>query len=128
MKDALKDISIQNRELANLKRRVPRKQTTPNFCRNKHFLPPNTQAYVWVSRKREEKFIFWKSWHTLFSCNTCFGFCPVALLPTNSKIVDAIKKSKRHLENTSKIIRETKIISFHSSQYSQDICICNIPT
>ena len=28
---------------------VSRKQSTPNFPKNEHFLPPDTRTYVWVS-------------------------------------------------------------------------------
>ena len=35
--------------MENLKTGVSRKQITPNFPKNKHFLPPDTQRYVCVS-------------------------------------------------------------------------------
>ena len=38
-----------NLKRANLKTEVTRKQSTPNFPKNKHFLPPDTHTYVCVS-------------------------------------------------------------------------------
>ena len=37
------------RQRANLKTGVSRKQSTPNFPKNEHFLPPDTHTYVCVS-------------------------------------------------------------------------------
>ena len=53
----------------NLETGVPRKQITPNFAKNEHFLPP-------------EMFVFLKIWRALFS-NTCCEIRPFALSPTN---------------------------------------------
>ena len=37
----------------NLKTGVSRKQSTPNFPKNKHFLPPDTHTYVCISRGKK---------------------------------------------------------------------------
>ena len=69
------------RQKENLKTGVIRKQSTPNFPENKHFLPPDTQTYVCVSGgKKKSRFL--KIWR-VFSCNTRFEICPFALLPKN---------------------------------------------
>ena len=50
---------------ANFKTGVTRKQSTSNFPKSKHFLPPDTHP-----------------WPALFSCNSRFEILPFALLPT----------------------------------------------
>ena len=35
---------------------VSRKQDTPNFPKNEHFLPPDTHTYVWVSEGKKCSF------------------------------------------------------------------------
>ena len=52
---------------------VTRKQSTPNFLENEHFLPSDTHGVRNV--------IFRKIWHTLFSCNTRFEIRPFILMP-----------------------------------------------
>ena len=41
---------------ANIKMGVTRKESTPNFLKNEHFLPPDTQTYVCVSGGRKCSF------------------------------------------------------------------------
>ena len=57
---------------------VTRKQSTPNFPKNEHFLSPNTQTYVCVPGRN--MFVFQKIWRALFSCNTRFEIRSIALL------------------------------------------------
>ena len=42
--------------MANLKTEVTRKQSTPNFRKNKHVLPPNTHMYVCISESKKCSF------------------------------------------------------------------------
>ena len=46
------------RQKENLKTGVIRKQSTPNFPENKHFLPPDTQTYVCVSGGKKKSRFF----------------------------------------------------------------------
>ena len=46
------------RQKENLKTGVTRKQSTPNFPENKHFLPPDTQTYVCVSGGKKKSGFF----------------------------------------------------------------------
>ena len=60
----------------NLKSGVTRKQSTPNFPKNKHFLPTDTHAHACVS---EGKNVFFRKFGVL-----CFLVTPIlrfALLP-----------------------------------------------
>ena len=67
--------------MANLKKGVTRKHSTPNFPKNEHFLSPDTHgAYQGVRNARISKI-----WRALFPFNTCFEIRPFALLPTNSR-------------------------------------------
>ena len=50
----------------NLKTGVSRKQSTPNFPKNEHFLPPDAHTYA--------VFVFQKIWRALFSWITSFAF------------------------------------------------------
>ena len=54
-------VTVEIGKRANLKTGVTRKQSTPIFAKNEHFLPPDTYTYV---------------------RNTRFEICPLALLPT----------------------------------------------
>ena len=69
-------------KMMNLKTGVSRKQSTPNFPKNEHFLPPDTHMYVWVSGSKKCWF-FLKIWRALFSWNTRFEIQRFALLPTS---------------------------------------------
>ena len=63
--------------MANLKTGVSRKQSTPNFMKNGHFLPPDTLIYKWLSEGK--KCLFFRKFDHL-----CFRQIPVlrlALLP-----------------------------------------------
>ena len=65
--------------MANFKTGVTRKQSTPNFPKNEHFLP-------------QEIFVFWNILLALFSCNTrfenlTFALLPFALRQLNSRVV-----------------------------------------
>ena len=71
--------------MAILKTGVTRKESTPNFLKNEHFLTPARVRIRWF-----EIFVFWKIWRTLFSCNTCFKIRPFALLPTSYFGVDVL--------------------------------------
>ena len=64
----------------NLKTGVTRKQSMPNFLKNKHFLPPVTYTHVCVSRGKNVHFS--EILTCLFSCNTHFEIRPFPLLPT----------------------------------------------
>ena len=65
----------------NLKTGVSRKQSTPNFPKNKHFLPPDTYTYKCVSGGKKCSF-FEKFGVLSFSWNTSFEIRPITLLPT----------------------------------------------
>ena len=72
--------SVTNR--ANLKTGVLRKQNTPNFPKNKHFLPPDTYTHVCISGGK--KCLFVGKFGVL-----CFHETPVlrfALLPCYRRI------------------------------------------
>ena len=69
--------------MANLKTGVSRKQSTPNFSKNEHFLPPDTYTYVCVSGGK--KCSFFRKFGVL-----CFLEAPVlgfALLPLSSPVL-----------------------------------------
>ena len=59
---------------------VSRKQSRPNFPKNEHLLPLDTQ-HVRVHIREWEMFVFRKIWRALFSWNTGFEIRPFALLP-----------------------------------------------
>ena len=42
--------------MANIKTEVTRKQSTPNFPLNEHFLPPDTHTYMYVSGGKNVRF------------------------------------------------------------------------
>ena len=63
---------------------MTRKQSTPNFPKNEHFLPL-TCAYVCVSEGKKCSF-FWKIWRALFSC--CLHFEIRVCLITDELITD----------------------------------------
>ena len=48
--------SVIRQKVANLKAGFTRKQSTPNFPKNEHFLPPDTNSYVCVSWVRNVRF------------------------------------------------------------------------
>ena len=68
---------------ANLKTGVTRKQTTPNFQENEHFLPPNTHTYIPVRIRGKERFVLRKIWWAFFSWNTRFEIFPFVFLTTS---------------------------------------------
>ena len=45
---------------ANLKTGVSRKQSTPRFPKNEHFLPPDTHTYVYTSGGGKKSWFFGK--------------------------------------------------------------------
>ena len=51
---ALDDFSLS--QTSNVKTSVSRKQCTPNFPKNEHFFPPDTQTYVSVSWGKKRSF------------------------------------------------------------------------
>ena len=61
---------------------VTRKQSTPNFPKNEHFLSPDTHTCVLEGKKCS---FFWEIWRTLFSCYLRFEIRLFALMPTNCK-------------------------------------------
>ena len=61
-----------------LKTVVTRKESTPKFPKNKHFLPPDRYFYVCVSGGK--KCFFKKNWRALFSCNHHFDIRPFYLI------------------------------------------------
>ena len=68
--------------MANLKTGVSKKQSTPKFPKNKHFLPPDTHTYVCVSGGK--KCLFFRNFDML-----CFFETPVlrfAILPYYRRI------------------------------------------
>ena len=69
--------------MANLKTGVSRKQSTPNFSKNEHFLPPDTYTYVCVSGGKKCSF-FGKFGVLCFLETPVLGF---ALLPLSSPVL-----------------------------------------
>ena len=63
----------------NLETSVSRKQSTPNFPKNDHFLPTDSTPTCAYQRVR---FVFRKIWRGLFSWNTDFEIRPFTLLRT----------------------------------------------
>ena len=43
--------------MTNLKTEITRKQGTPNFLKNEHFLPPDTHMYVCMSVGKKSSFL-----------------------------------------------------------------------
>ena len=58
---------------------VSKKQSTPNFPKNEHFLPPNAHAYVCVSGGK--KCSFFGKFDVLCFLETRFEICHLALFP-----------------------------------------------
>ena len=56
-KDIIVDCSSLSviRKKANLKTEVTRKQSTPNFPKNKYLLPPDTHKYMWKLNWKQKK-------------------------------------------------------------------------
>ena len=69
----------------NLKTGVSRKQSTPNFPKNKHFLPTYTHTYVCVSGGKKCSGSFSENLGCFVFLNTRFEVRPISLLPTNLK-------------------------------------------
>ena len=69
------------------KMKVTRKESTPNFPKNEHFLSPDTHTYVCVSGSK--KCLFFRK---LFSCYLCFENRLFVLLTTiyEALIVDSL--------------------------------------
>ena len=65
--------------MVNLKTRVLRKQGSPNFSKNEHFLPPDTHTYVCVSGGKKCSFLG-KIGMLRFLANTRFEIRPFTLM------------------------------------------------
>ena len=63
---------------------VTRKQNTPNFPKNDHFLSP-IRTPTWALGSRKHSF-FLEIWRALFSCYLRFEICPSPLLPMSDGI------------------------------------------
>ena len=88
---------------SNLKTGVSRKQSTTNFPKNKHFLPPDTHTYVCVSGGN--KCSFFGKFRVL-----CFLKTPIsrfALLPYYQRIVTFLvtKEVSTFLSHYNKLVR-----------------------
>ena len=93
---------------AKLQMGVSRKQSPPNFLKNEHFLPPDTNMYV-----------FQKIWRALFSWNTRLEITLFALLPTYC--VETGLESRSTLETDPK-----SHILFHSLFDDKDKAVAGI--
>ena len=68
-------------------------------------------------------FVFWKIWHALFSCNTCFEIRPLALLPTNYTIFLNTRPLKRQCPDAEALLNgvnpytRVQNKSFNSKQF-----------
>ena len=87
---------------------VSRKQSTPNFLKNEHFLPPDANMDV-----------FQKIWRALFSWNTRLEITLFALLPTYC--VETGLESRSTLETDPK-----SHILFHSLFDDKDKAVAGI--
>ena len=115
----------------NLKTGVSRKQSTPRFPKNEHFLPPDTHTYVYISGGGKKSWFFRKIWCALFSWNTRLK---TALLPyyrqnykkvilqkiiikvsPNYTVTFFLQKQKNNFKNiyesTPIIIKDSKIVA-----------------
>ena len=95
------------RQKVNLKTGVSRKQSTPNFPKNEHFLPPDTHMYVCVSGSK--KCSFYGKFGVLFFFKNPFWDSPFCFFTDELYFKDLI--------TTGYCILSVKIMTKYSYKY-----------